>query len=316
MIGFGQYSTSKENLILQANKASSLLLSGNYEEYVKFINTDVMEYIGGYAATLEYTKQSMGKIIQQNEIDIIIGNPTEIISHNNQLQSTFPQTLVMKNKEGRFITKYNLIAISNDNGKNWTFIDTGGKDIQSMLKDFPKLSSKLILPPKEIDFDNLEENNYQEIDIIFDKQVYHTKELENGKGLMRLRLHKDNTVSFLDFSKLEETPIRTEWTSESFNSCCTPTEINTSFSSSDNYPISCNHIDYKWSISSDSKINITLIIYRESGLVFKRTLQLSTGVISKAMYNHYSPYSGEKHHQTEMGIVTHSKGKRFFPFLE
>lgn len=45
---------------------------------------------------------------------------------------------------------YNLIAISTDKGANWTFIDTSGKDISTMEKTFPYLSSQLELPSKKV----------------------------------------------------------------------------------------------------------------------------------------------------------------------
>ncbi|KFF08823.1 hypothetical protein IX38_05190 [Chryseobacterium luteum] len=44
---------------------------------------------------------------------------------------------------------YYIIAVSNDNGKLWKFIDTSGKSIESVRKYFPNLSSKLYIPNKK-----------------------------------------------------------------------------------------------------------------------------------------------------------------------
>jgi hypothetical protein len=55
----------------------------------------------------------------------------------------------MKVPEGRIVSKATLIAISNNNGKKWYFVDTAGKDFQTMRKTFPNLNEGLIIPEKE-----------------------------------------------------------------------------------------------------------------------------------------------------------------------
>ena len=39
-----------------------------------------------------------------------------------------------------------LIAISNDKGENWYFVDTTGKDIKALQKLLPNLSDDLKIP--------------------------------------------------------------------------------------------------------------------------------------------------------------------------
>jgi hypothetical protein len=47
---------------------------------------------------------------------------------------------------GRIVSQSTLIGISNNGGENWYFIDTSGKDIQTMKRSFSNLSEKLIIP--------------------------------------------------------------------------------------------------------------------------------------------------------------------------
>lgn len=53
---------------------------------------------------------------------------------------------------GQPVTESTLIAISTDNGKNWYFVDTPGKDIQTMKKALPNLSGELVIPKETTDF--------------------------------------------------------------------------------------------------------------------------------------------------------------------
>lgn len=79
-------------------------------------------------------------------LNLTLGNPSEIITLNKELQCTLPQNIEMKVPGGSLVSQSTLIAISNNDGKNWYFIDTSGKDIKTMKSFFPNLSEKLVIP--------------------------------------------------------------------------------------------------------------------------------------------------------------------------
>ena len=76
-------------------------------------------------------------------------NPSEYLNKGNELQCSLTQVIVMKTPRGKIESEYTLIGISNDDGKNWTFIDTSGKDKETMLKYFPNLHDDIIIKPKK-----------------------------------------------------------------------------------------------------------------------------------------------------------------------
>jgi len=82
-------------------------------------------------------------------LNVTIGEPSKIITYGNELQCILPQTIEMKVPNGRLFSKSTLIVISTDNGKNWFFIDASGRDIQTMNKIFPNLSTELTIPNEE-----------------------------------------------------------------------------------------------------------------------------------------------------------------------
>jgi hypothetical protein len=143
---------SQENLISQAKQMAIYFKSENYNPYVKFVYPEILNLVGGAENMIQIIEQQMNAIKQsQMQVeDVVIGKPTSIINHNGQLQSSIPQSIIIKTPQNRITSKYNLIAISNDGGKNWTFIDTTGKDIQTMIKTFPSLSSEIELPEKVV----------------------------------------------------------------------------------------------------------------------------------------------------------------------
>ncbi len=147
---YGQ--SSGENLKSQAQQMANYFKTENFEPYVKFVYPEVLKMAGGSANMIKLIEQQLSgmKNAQMAIKDVMMGKPTAIISHNNQLQSTIPQSLVITTPDSKITSKYNLIAISTDSGKNWSFIDTSGKDIQTMRRTFPQLSPELLLPAKEV----------------------------------------------------------------------------------------------------------------------------------------------------------------------
>lgn len=147
---FGQ--SSRENLEAQAQQMANFFKNENFGPYVNFVHPEVLKMAGGSDRMIELIEQQFSALKDAEMViqDVVMGKPTPIVSYKNQLQSTIPQSLIITTPDSRITSKYNLIAVSNDSGKSWSFIDTQGKDILTMRKTFPSLSSELILPNKEL----------------------------------------------------------------------------------------------------------------------------------------------------------------------
>lgn len=81
-------------------------------------------------------------------IDLKFKNPSKFIKKGNETQLTMIQEILMNSPKGKILAEYTLIGISNDNGANWKFIDTGGKSKEIMIQYFPNLSKDLVIKPK------------------------------------------------------------------------------------------------------------------------------------------------------------------------
>jgi len=95
-------------------------------------------------------RDTLNKFMKQFGAEIkrvTIGDPGKIINYKNQLQATLPQTTEVKFMASKVIIESTLIAISEDKGLHWYFIDTSIYHGDKLKSSLPDLSPELIIPP-------------------------------------------------------------------------------------------------------------------------------------------------------------------------
>ncbi len=96
------------------------------------------------------TRDTLNKYMKQFGAEIkkvTIGNPGKIISFKNQLQSTLPQMTELKFMASTITIESTLIAISEDKGLHWYFVDTSIYRDEKLKTSLPNLSPELVIPP-------------------------------------------------------------------------------------------------------------------------------------------------------------------------
>lgn len=78
---------------------------------------------------------------------VTIGNPGPIISYKNQLQTTLPQVTIASFMQSTVTLESTLIAISEDKGRHWYFVDNSIYRGDRLKKSLPDLSPELVIPP-------------------------------------------------------------------------------------------------------------------------------------------------------------------------
>lgn len=148
-LGFAQ--TENKNLNAQLGEMKKFFLAGDFENFANYTYPKIIEMMGGKSNMIKVTKEGMTKM--KNDGFSFTGlnfkNPSEFLKKENELQCSLTQVIVMKTPRGKIESEYTLIGISSDDGQNWTFIDTSGKDKETMLKYFPNLHNKIIIKPKK-----------------------------------------------------------------------------------------------------------------------------------------------------------------------
>lgn len=125
------------------------LLRKDFPAFVKYMHPKIIELAGGKEKlisrmdTMNITAAQFGAEIKK----ILIGNPSDIIHYKNELQATVPQTTEMASGFGNVTFETTLLAISQDEGRHWYFVDTSVYNAKDVKKAMPDLSPNLVIPP-------------------------------------------------------------------------------------------------------------------------------------------------------------------------
>lgn len=136
------------NVEKQGSIMAKLFLANDYEGFVEYTYQPLIDLVGGKEKVIQIIEQAVDKIAIDGFYitNCSVEKPKNIIRHKNDLQCTIIQNLEMKTSTGRLVSTSTLIGISNDNGENWTFIETSGKNLKTLQSTFKDLSDNLVIP--------------------------------------------------------------------------------------------------------------------------------------------------------------------------
>jgi hypothetical protein len=141
---FAQTITLKE----QAAQMGNALVRRDYKTFVSFSYPAVVKQMGGadkMASTIAAQMKGMEAGGQQI-VSLTYGAPSSPIKAGKELQATIPQQMIVKIKEGRIAAESILIAISQDKGQHWYFVDAGERDLATIRRSLPNISKSLVIP--------------------------------------------------------------------------------------------------------------------------------------------------------------------------
>jgi hypothetical protein len=133
----------------QAMEMGKALAAGDVETFSRFMHPSVIKMAGGKEKVREMA-DTMNKVFKQfggSVTRILIGNPAKVISYQNTLQTTLPQTTSIETSFADIEVESTLVAISNNKGKDWYFIDTSIYQESKIRKELPDISPDLVIPP-------------------------------------------------------------------------------------------------------------------------------------------------------------------------
>ena len=139
--------TENENLNSQLGEMKKSLLEGDYENYTNYVYPKLIELVGGKENMRIATESGINsmKAGGLSIIDLRFKDANKFLKKGEELQCSLTQVTVMQTPDGKIEEEYALIAISDDKGDNWTFINTDGKDKETVLKAFPNLHSDIVI---------------------------------------------------------------------------------------------------------------------------------------------------------------------------
>lgn len=142
----------KETVIKQANEMRNYFMEKNYNAYSNYVDDGIIKMFGDKKKMISTSVDAVNKMSKSGYTfkKVDFSEADDIIHTKNELQTVVHQKIEMETPNGNVLGDYYLIAISKDNGKFWKFIDTSGKDIESVRKFFPNVSPKLYIPKTKL----------------------------------------------------------------------------------------------------------------------------------------------------------------------
>ena len=141
----GQHATTIKAAAMEMGNA---LAQKNSKKFIEYQHPVMIELAGG-EDQLRNISDSALKVFEQlggRVSKINYGNPSEVVVHKKVLQSVIPQTLTLTSFIADIEIATSLIAISEDGGKSWRFIDTNLFSVKEIKSAMPELSPALIIP--------------------------------------------------------------------------------------------------------------------------------------------------------------------------
>ena len=140
-----------------AEENSLALISGNYARLVDLAYPKVVELVGGRDKMIEALRTS-SEDMKANGSKILgaeLSEPKEVVPAGDKRFAIVPMTVRLQVPTGALRSKGFLIAVSEDRGKTWTFVDSAGlvsepgKEREKLAQILPDFPSQLKLPARE-----------------------------------------------------------------------------------------------------------------------------------------------------------------------
>jgi hypothetical protein len=132
----------------QADVVAKALLNSDFKTVIAHTYPKAVNIGGGKEKMLQMMSNGINQMKAQGFAfeKITIGQPGKFYKAGSEIHCLVPQQLIMKTSKGRMSANSNLLAVSNDGGKNWSFLDMNQGTINSVKQLFPDFNSNLIIP--------------------------------------------------------------------------------------------------------------------------------------------------------------------------
>ena len=142
---------TKNKVKAEAGKIAQAMANNDFETVVSYTYPLIIEKMGGKEQAIARLKQGSMQMKEKGyKIGLAtIGDPEKIEQAGSLMYALVPQTSPIKVPEGKLISESYLLAVSENNGEKWYFIDTAGLTDQTLPQIFPALVGKLQIPMKK-----------------------------------------------------------------------------------------------------------------------------------------------------------------------
>ena len=132
----------------QADAVAKAVVNGNYKLITNSMYPKMVQQMGGRDKVLQQTTAVFTQMLASGLTiaNAVAGPPGKFYRAGNEIHCLVPETISLKTPNGIASIRSNLLAVSKDGGKRWTFLDLNKNTIAAIPQMFPRFNKALKIP--------------------------------------------------------------------------------------------------------------------------------------------------------------------------
>lgn len=132
----------------QANVLAQAVISGDYKTIINHTYPKAIQMSGGKEKMITLVTEGVDQMKSQGIVfeNATVGTPGKFYKAGNEIHCLVPETITIKMKSGHIVAHGNLLAISADGGKNWSFLDVNNSTRDKIKQILPNLNPAMVFP--------------------------------------------------------------------------------------------------------------------------------------------------------------------------
>jgi hypothetical protein len=132
----------------QANIVAQAVVASDYKTLIDHMYPRAVTLFGGKENLMKITSDGMARLKAQgiSFLRATVEVPAKFYKAGAEIHCLVPETMTIKLPNGTVTASSNLLAISSDKGRTWTFLDLNKNTIAAIPKLFPNFNNNLKIP--------------------------------------------------------------------------------------------------------------------------------------------------------------------------
>lgn len=132
----------------QATRFANATFNSDHKLVIDLTYPKLVELSGGRDSMQKLIVERIASLKKQGVMSFegSVGSPGPYIKAGSQIHCLIPEILYLNVFNGRFVTRSYLLAISDNKGKSWTFMDVGKMPADVLHKLLPNYNDDLVIP--------------------------------------------------------------------------------------------------------------------------------------------------------------------------
>lgn len=132
----------------QAAESGRAFIEGNFERLADYTHSKLVELIGGREKLLGFLRKSVDEMKAEGFVPLssVPAAPTQVLRVGRQTYAIVPLKFKMRAPRQILVSDSFMIAVSDDEGKNWKFLSGASIDEEKLKLLLPDAAGKLKLP--------------------------------------------------------------------------------------------------------------------------------------------------------------------------